>query len=175
MGVGISATQRSVQAFQSGTGLLQILFAVVQLAAIVAGHQEVTHGFSVVVTQYVANSEEVIQGFRHFFFVDHHHAGVHPVIDVRAVVGAARLGNFVLVVREHQIGTATVDIKMGAKLLAVHGRTFNVPTRTPCAPRRRPARFARLGHLPQHEVHRVAFHVVDFYARTGLQLIQILA
>ena len=29
------------------------------------------------------------------------------------------------------------------------------------------------GHLPQHEVHRVAFHVVDLYARAGLQLIQI--
>ncbi|MNE61837.1 hypothetical protein D3C80_1570810 [compost metagenome] len=140
-----------------------------------ARHQEVTHGFGVVVTQHVADGEEVIQRFRHFFFVDHHHAGVHPVVDVRAVVRTAGLGNFVLVMWEHQIGTAAVDVKMGAQLLAVHRRTFNVPARTACAPWRFPTRFARLGHLPQHEIHRVAFYIIDFYPRTGLQLIQILA
>ena len=80
--------------------------------------------------EHVANGEEVIQRFGHLLFVDHHHAGVHPVIDVRAVVGAARLCDLVLVVREHQIGTAAVDVEVGAQLFAVHGGAFDVPART---------------------------------------------
>ena len=78
-------------------------------------------------------------------------------------------------VREHQIRTAAVNVEMVAQLFAVHRGTFNVPARTPFAPRGWPARFARLGHLPQHEVHRITLHVNHVHACTGLELVQILA
>ena len=63
---------------------------------------------------------------------------------------------------------------MVTQLLAVHCRTFNVPAWTARAPRRRPARFALFRHLPQNEVHRVAFVVDHVNARACLQLVEIL-
>ncbi len=138
------------------------------------GHQEVAHSFRIVVFQHVAHGKEVAQRFGHLLAIHHHHTGVHPVVDVFAVMRAGRLGNLVFMVREHQIGTAAVNIKMVAQLLAVHRRTFNVPARTPFAPRRRPARLALFRHFPQHEVHRVTLHVNDIHARARLKLLKIL-
>ncbi|MNI62497.1 hypothetical protein D3C73_1178230 [compost metagenome] len=57
----VSTAQRGVQTLQCRTCLLQVLFAVVQLATIVAGHQEVANGFGVVVFQHVAHGKEVAQ------------------------------------------------------------------------------------------------------------------
>ena len=138
-------------------------------------HQEVANGFGVVVFQHIAHGKEVAQRFRHFLAVNHHHPGVHPVINVLTVMRTGGLRDFVFMMREHQVRTAAVNIEMVTQLFAVHRRTFDVPARTTCAPWRRPARLAFFGHFPQHEVHRVTLHINHVNASTRLQLIQILA
>ncbi|MDT4843544.1 hypothetical protein FQZ97_774780 [compost metagenome] len=50
-----------------------------------------------------------------------------------------------------------------------------MPTRTPRSPRRLPARLARLGALPEHEVQRVFLGLVDLDARTDAQVLDLLA
>ncbi len=170
----VGTAQRSIQTLQRRTRLLEVLFAIVQLAAIVAGHQEVANGLGIVILQHVADGKEVAQRFRHLLAVDHHHAGVHPVVNVLAVMGAGGLSDFVFVMREHQIGTAAVNVKMVAQLFAVHRRALDMPSRTACAPRRRPAWLALFRHLPQDEVHRITLDVNHVDARPRLQLIEIL-
>ncbi|VGO98743.1 hypothetical protein SB00610_00516 [Klebsiella quasipneumoniae subsp. similipneumoniae] len=89
-------------------------------------------------------------------------------------MGAGGLSDFVFVMREHQIGTAAVNVKMVAQLFAVHRRALDMPSRTACAPRRRPAWLALFRHLPQDEVHRITLDVNHVDARPRLQLIEIL-
>ena len=55
----VSTTQCGVQTLKRGTRLFQVFFAVVQLAAIVAGHQEVANGFGIVIFQHVTHGEEI--------------------------------------------------------------------------------------------------------------------
>ncbi len=100
-----------------------------------AGHQEVAHGLGVVVLQHVTHGKEIAERFGHLLAIDHHHAGVHPVIHILAVVRAGRLSDFVFMVREHQIRTAAVNIEMAAELLAVHRGALDMPAWTPVAPR----------------------------------------
>ena len=118
---------------QGGAGLLQVVFRVVELAAVVAGHQEVAHGFGVVVGQNVADGE-VAEGLGHLLLVHHHHAAVHPGVDVVAAVGATGLGYFVLVVGNCEIGAAAVDVEVVAKVLGVHGGALDVPAGATRAP-----------------------------------------
>ena len=100
---------------------------------------------------------------------------MHPGVDVGAVVGAAALGNFVFVMGELQVGAAAVNVEMLAQVLAVHGRTFDVPAGTTRTPGGLPARLAGLGRFPQHEVERVALALLHFDPGAGLQLLQVLA
>ena len=51
--------QGGVHPLQGGAGLLQVVFRVVELAAVVTGHQEVTDGFGVVVGQHITDGEEI--------------------------------------------------------------------------------------------------------------------
>ena len=87
---------------------------------------------------------------------------------------AGGLRHFIFMVRKHQVRAAAVNIKVAAKLLAVHGGALDVPARTTVAPRRFPRRLIGFGHLPQHEIHRVAFYLCHFHTGTRLQLLQIL-
>lgn len=167
--------QGGVHPLQGGTGLLQVIFRVVELAAVVAGHQEVTDGFGVKMGQDVADGEEVAKGLGHLLLVHHHHAAVHPGVDVVATVGAAGLGDLVLVVGELQVGAAAVDVEVVAKVLGVHGGALDVPAGATRAPGAVPGRLAGLGHLPQHEVERVALGFDHVDPGAGLQLLQILA
>ncbi|COX16179.1 Uncharacterised protein [Mycobacterium tuberculosis] len=45
-----------------------------------------------------------------------------------------------------------MDIEFRPEIAASHCRAFQMPARTPAAPRRRPRRFTRLFALPQSEV-----------------------
>lgn len=166
--------QGGVHALQGGAGLLEVVFRVVELAAVVAGHQEVAHGLRIVVSQHVTDGEEVAEGLGHFLLVHHHHAAVHPGVDVVAAVGAAGLGDLVLVVGELQIGAAAVDVEVVAQVLGVHGGALDVPAGTARAPGAFPGRLAGFGHLPQHEVQGVALGIHHVDAGAGLQLLQIL-
>ena len=65
-----------------------------------------------------------------------------------------------------------MDVDGLAEVLVRHSRALNMPARTAlAAPRRIPCRFARLGSLPDREVHRVLLDLADRDARAGLKLL----
>ncbi len=83
---------------------------------------------------------------------------VHPEPGERQP-GRLRLGELVLVVREHQVQPTTVDVELGPEVAPAHRRAFDVPARPATPPRRGPLgldRLVGLGALPQREVARVA-------------------
>ena len=59
----VGTAQRGIQTLQRRTRLLEVFFAVVQLATIVAGHQEIANGLRIVVLQHVAYGKEIAQRF----------------------------------------------------------------------------------------------------------------
>ena len=77
---------------------------------------------------------EVAQRFRHFGAADVDHAVVHPQLRQGRAVGGFGLGDFVFMVREHQIATAEMDVDREAEFLTHHGGAFDVPARTPWPP-----------------------------------------
>ena len=89
---------------------------------------------------------EIPQALRHFFAFDLEMAVVHPDIrHQRLMKRAARLRDFVFMVRKDEIDAAAVDIENLAEMAPRHRRAFDVPART--AGRgdpawRRPRRFA---------------------------------
>ena len=71
--------------------------------------------------------------------------------------GGLVLRNLALVVREHQVHAAAVDVELLAQVLLPHHRALEVPAREAFAPRGRPAHdVLRLGLLPDGEVVRGA-------------------
>ena len=90
-------------------------------------------------------------------------------IQWRANAWPARLGlrALVLVVREHEVVAAAVEVEALAEELERHRRALDVPARPALAPRRVPRRLARLGRLPQREVDRAALRLVDLDPRAG--------
>ncbi len=125
--------------------------------------------------QHLVQQQEVVQRLRHLLGLaglgvgDLQHAGVHPVIREGAVAGALGLGALILVVREHQVGTAAVDVEGQPQVLLGHGRALDVPARAPVAPGRGPRRLAGLRRLPQGEIELVALAVFQSLA-VGPQL-----
>ena len=75
-------------------------------------------------------------------------------------------------VREDQILAARVDVDRLAEVLVDHRGALDVPARTSGAPRRLPARLARLCALPDRKVHRIFLDLADADACARLQLIQ---
>src|SRR5206468_1317144 len=60
-----------------------------------------------------------------------------------------------LVVREHEIEPAAVDVERGAEVLVRHRVAFDVPTGAALPPRARPRGFVLLGPFPEGEVERI--------------------
>ena len=88
---------------------------------------------------------------------------------------ALGLGDLVLVVRELQVLAATVDVELAPQQRPGHRRALDVPARPTRAPRTGPARFARLGRLPQHEVERVLLGLAHLHPLAGAQVVGVLA
>ena len=98
---------------------------------------------------------------------------MQPVVGVgRQVVGATRLGQLVLMVREGQVDAAAMDVDRQAQHRLDHRRAFDVPAGTAGAPGARPLGLAGLGRLPQHEVGRVALVGGDLDPGAGDHLVQ---
>ena len=111
------------------------------------------------VFQQLVDSHEIAEALRHLLAFDLQESVVHPVIRHHArLKGAARLRDFVLVMRKNEIDAAAVNVEGLAEMLPGHGRALDVPARPARrldAGRRRPAWLVRLRRLPQHEVLRI--------------------
>ena len=99
-----------------------------------------------------------------------HQAVVHPIPCERFSRAAFRLGQFVLVMRKHQVETAAVNVDRIAEDLLRHRGTFDVPARPARSPRAVPRRLAGLGALPQGEVGGMMLAAVSLRARPGQHL-----
>src|SRR6185437_3106582 len=114
--------------------------------------------------------------FGHLLAFDLQEAVVHPEIrHYRRLECAARLRNFVLMMRKHEIDTPTVDVEGFPEMFPRHRRAFDVPAGTARfldASRRRPGRLAGTGWLPQHEVHRILFEWRDLDAGARDHLVE---
>ena len=78
---------------------------------------------------------------------------MHPVLHGLVSESGSRLRYLALVVREHEIQSAAVNVECLAKVFCPHGRALEVPSWESVAPRRRPAHdVLRLRFLPQGEV-----------------------
>ena len=74
-------------------------------------------------------------------------------MDALGAAGGLVLRDLALVVREHQVHAAAVDVELLAQVLLPHHRALQVPAREPFAPRGRPAHdMLRLRLLPEGEI-----------------------
>src|SRR5690606_14577947 len=101
-----------------------------------------------------------------------------PVVDPVARVGlrpvaALRLGNLVLVMRKDEVLPAAVQVERRPEAMDGHRGALDVPTGASGAPWALPRGLARFRRLPQREVGRVAFAVVDLDPRARPQLLRI--
>lgn len=122
----------------------------------------------------LVDGDEIALGLRHLAAFDLQEAVVHP--DIRhhlGAVGATRLGDLVLVMRENQVDAAAVDVEDVAEIAPAHRRAFDVPAGSPATPGAIPARLVLGGELPEHEIARVFLVRFDGDAGTGLLLVEI--
>ncbi len=110
--------------------------------------------------EYVRHRKHVAERLRHLLARLGDPAVVQPVLR-EVVTGALGLRDLVLMMREHQIQSAAVDVERLAEVEHRHRRAFEVPSGPARTPRCGPRRLARLGGLPEREVPRIPF------ARTG--------
>ena len=134
---------------------LQRRIRVVERLSPVAGEEEDEEGLAAPAIQGVLQGDVVADGLVHLLAGEPEHAVVHPDPRERTAQ-RPRLRDLVLVVREHEIEPAAVDLELRAKVLLRHDGALDVPSRPATAPRRLPRRvLARLVRLPQCEVARI--------------------
>ena len=100
---------------------------------------------------------------------------MHPEIDELGAVGAGRLGDLVLVMREDQILPAAMDVEGLAEMPLRHRRAFEMPAGPAPPPRALPAGLVGIRRLPEDEIGRVALVGRDFDPRAGDQLVPAVA
>src|ERR1700712_3898594 len=95
-------------------------------------HVETQHLARPIVEQ-LPDGDEVADALRHLVALDLQEAVVHPDVSHPAFAeGAAGLRQLVLVMREHQINAAAMDIEVLAEMLPRHRRALDVPARASC-------------------------------------------
>ena len=145
--------QGSVEALPTrGRGSQGLLGEIERLAIVGLEHEEAQgHRRSTALKQ-GADRGEVAQGFGHLFAAHIDHAVVQPPAGQGLARGRFRLGDFVVVVGEDQIGAAEMEINRVSQLLAHHGRAFDMPTRPAGAPGGRETGLPRFGPFPKGEI-----------------------
>ncbi len=96
----------------------------------------------------------------HLLSVDDQVLGVQPVADERLARGRFTLGDLVLVMREHVVDAAAVDVESLTQVFHAHGGTFEVPARPARPPGRLPTGLTRFGSLPEDEIADVILTVI---------------
>ena len=148
----------------------------VERRAIVHGHRPEADALRLVLLEEGPGGEEVAEALRHLLLVHLHEAVVHPVVGEDLAGGALALGDLVLVVREHQVETATVEIEGRPEVMRRHHRALDVPAGTAVAPGALPAPLVGGRPLPESEVRGVALALglglVEATAGAGLHVVE---
>ena len=101
---------------------------------------------------------EVIVALTHFLTRDRDHVIMHPVVYGLMTQSGTRLRNLRLMVREDQIQTTSVDIKLLTEVLRTHRGALHMPSRETFTPRTRPMHdMLRTRFLPKGKVVTVLF------------------
>ena len=166
---------RRADAFVGRARIGEALIGEVERRAVVGLQHEQAQRHGVATVEHVGEQQEVAQALRHLLRVDVEHAAVHPVMGERGAIGRLGLRHLVFVVREDEVGAAAVDVERQAEVLLGHCGAFEVPTGASLAPRRGPMRLAGLCRLPQREVERVFFSIVNVDARAAAQVVDVAA
>src|SRR5688572_25217546 len=96
---------------------------------------------------------------------------MHPVARKRQAKCALGLGNFIFMMRKHQVSAAAMDVERLAKIFAAHRRTLDMPARTARTPGTFPTRLACLTRLPESEIQRGFLALIDFDASPRFQFL----
>ena len=158
---------------QRALGTVQTIPREIERRAIACLQHEQTQCRTRMLLQNLGQRKEVAKRLAHLLAIDQKHARMHPGIGKALMPSAGCLGALVLMVREGEVGSATVNIDRHAQIAMHHGSALGVPTGTALAPRRIPHRLTGLGGLPQSEVERIALVLVLLDTRTHHQIVDI--
>ena len=78
--------------------------------------------------------DEVAERLTHLLSVDGYHVVVHPILHHRVALACNSLSYLALMMGEHKVHTASMNIEVVAKILASHGGALAVPSREAIAP-----------------------------------------
>ena len=153
----LSCSKERLNTLNSGCRLLQRRRTVIKnrtimrTTEVVTNHQRARH------FKHLRRRNRITDRLRHLLTLKGDHAVMHP--EVRKIItGSSRLRQLILMVRETQIQTATVNIETRTQILTRHRRALQMPARTAATPRRLPRssqRLALLIALPQGKITRV--------------------
>ena len=111
--------------------------------------------FGMVAAEQLRQGDEVPEGLAHLLPVDGDHVVMDPVMHALGTAGGLVLRDLALMVREHQVHAASMDVELLAEVLLPHHGALEVPAREAFTPRGGPAHdVLRLGFLPDGEVVR---------------------
>ena len=71
--------------------------------------------------------DKIAEALSHLLTVDGNHVVVHPVVHALGSALGHVLRDFALVVREHQVHAAAVDVELGAEVFLAHDRALQMP------------------------------------------------
>src|SRR4029079_18387850 len=122
----------------------------------------------------VGDPLDIAGRLRHLLAADLEELPVDPDTGRRSADDRRGLGDLVLVVGEHVVDAAGVDVEPRPEVLEGHRRALEVPAWAALAPGRRRAleRAPRAGALPEREVGRVALVGLDVAAMAGPQRVE---
>src|SRR5437867_8334535 len=128
---------------------------VLDVLAVVGLQETEPDDFAWVVAQDLPDRQEVTEALRHLLPLQGEEPVVHPRPCPIRAPGAFADHRLALVVREHEIEPAAVDVERGAEVLVRHRVAFDVPTGAALAPWARPGGLVLLGPFPEGEVERI--------------------
>ncbi len=156
-GETFDALEQTMKSAQSLSGFGQHVVIELDRTAIVRAEQQVSNQLRSVLGKQISDANGVAGRLVHV--VDRplaalgfgSHAGqavMHPIFHKRLAGAAFALGQFVLMVGEHQIHPAAVEVETFAEDFGAHGRALDVPAGAAFAPGAVPRGLAGLGGLP---------------------------
>ncbi len=118
--------------------------------------QRYTNGIGAVFLEQVANERQIAQRLAHLLAILVYQTGMHPETRerhfAREVFGLRDLAR---VMRKREIGAATVDVDLWAKVTHRHRSALDMPAGATWTPGTWPGRFTGSLRLPEHKIERV--------------------